>query len=234
MSNAFFQFRQFTVYQDQCAMKVGTDGVLLGAWARLLATEGRVLDMGTGTGLLALMMAQRYPHASVTAVDIDDQAVIQAQQNIRRSPFVERITISQGDIREWEDQPFDAIVANPPYFVDSLICPDDQRTTARHTGTLTYRELMETAWHLLSDNGIFSVVIPFDYLDRLSSEAALVGFFLSRQCAVRTTPRKSPRRYLLEWVKHPCTLQRTEEVLETAPLTRSPWYQSLTHEFYIK
>ena len=191
MSNAFFQFRQFTVYQDQCAMKVGTDGVLLGAWARLLATEGRVLDMGTGTGLLALMMAQRYPHASVTAVDIDDQAVIQAQQNISRSPFAERITISQGDIREWEDQPFDAIVANPPYFVDSLICPDDQRTTARHTGTLTYRELMETAWHLLSDSGIFSVVIPFDYLDRLSSEAALVGFFLSRQCAVRTTPRKS-------------------------------------------
>ena len=203
MSNAFFQFRQFTVYQDQCAMKVGTDGVLLGAWARLLATEGRVLDMGTGTGLLALMMAQRYPHASVTAVDIDDQAVIQAQQNISRSPFAERITISQGDIREWEDQPFDAIVANPPYFVDSLICPDDQRTTARHTGTLTYRELMETAWHLLSDNGIFSVVIPFDYLDRLSSEA-------------------------------PCTLQRTEEVLETAPLTRSPWYQSLTQDFYVK
>ena len=197
MSNAFFQFRQFTVYQDQCAMKVGTDGVLLGAWARLLATEGRVLDMGTGTGLLALMMAQRYPHASVTAVDIDDQTVIQAQQNISRSPFAERITISQGDIREWEDQPFDAIVA-------------------------------------LSDNGIFSVVIPFDYLDRLSSEAALVGFFLSRQCAVRTTPRKSPRRYLLEWVKHPCTLQRTEEVLETAPLTRSPWYQSLTQDFYVK
>ena len=186
MSNAFFQFRQFTVYQDQCAMKVGTDGVLLGAWARLLATEGRVLDIGTGTGLLALMMAQRYPHASVTAVDIDDQAVIQAQQNISRSPFAERITISQGDIREWEDQPFDAIVANPPYFVDSLICPDD------------------------------------------------VGFFLSRQCAVRTTPRKSPRRYLLEWVKHPCTLQRTEEVLETAPLTRSPWYQSLTQDFYVK
>lgn len=234
MSNPYFQFRRFTVRQDRCAMKVGTDGVLLGAWANMPHASGRILDVGTGTGLVALMMAQRFPETSVVGVDIDEEAVSQARQNVAQSPFSDRIELLHADIREVSLSPFDAIVVNPPYFVDALTSPDAQRTTARHTDTLSYRDLMAVASRLLTEQGLLSVVIPFDYLARLESEAILAGFHKSRQTAVKTTPKKPPRRYLVEWTRHPSCLQVTEEVLETAPLERSAWYRSLTQEFYLK
>ena len=248
MSNSYFNFKQFTVHQERCAMKVGTDGTLLGAWAR----GGRtVLDIGTGTGLIALMIAQRYPQSQVVAVDIDVAAVEQARENVAASPFADRIAVFHTDIRtashtkgltlcvnndtggQTSCAKYDAIVVNPPYFNDSLISPDDQRTTARHTTTLTYRELMMAAERLLADDGELSVVIPFDCKARLESEAALAGLSKTRECSVRTTPRKSPRRYLLAFRKHPAELEMTEGVLETAPGERSVWYHELTKEFYI-
>ena len=159
MANSFFKFQQFTVRQEHCAMKVGTDGTLLGAWAN----GGRsVLDIGTGTGLIALMMAQRFPEARVTAIDIDQAACLQAHDNVAASPFASRIQIVQADVADYEAEPFDVIVSNPPYFVESLTCPDYQRTTARHTASLTYQTLMCSAFRLLSDEGRFSVIIPFD------------------------------------------------------------------------
>ena len=232
MANNYFQFRQFTVRQDRTAMKVGTDGTLLGAWA----TGGsNMLDIGTGTGLVALMLAQRFPDAHVVAIDIDPDAVGQARENVAVSPFANRITVSEADIRTFDVQPttFSAIVCNPPYFVDSLTCPDAQRTTARHAETLTYRDLMVAAWRLLADDGELSVVIPFDCKARLESEAILQGFFKSRECALRTTPRKAPRRHLLAFRKHPVELEQTEGIIEDAPGQRSPWYQELTKEFYL-
>ena len=234
MSNSHFSFKQFTVRQERCAMKVGTDGTLLGAWAH----GGRtVLDIGTGTGLIALMMAQRFPQSRVTAVDIDAGAVEQARENVAASPFVDRVTVVEADIRDTGGQTpcakYEAIVVNPPYFNDSLECPDGQRTTARHTSSLSYRELMEAALHLLADDGELSVVIPFDCKGRLESEAALAGLSKCRECSVRTTPRKSPRRYLLAFRHHPATLESTEGVLETAPGLRSQWYQELTKDFYL-
>ena len=241
MSNVYFQFKRFTVRQERCAMKVGTDGTLLGAWAR---GGLRVLDIGTGTGLIALMMAQRCPEAQVTAIDIDAGAVDQARENVAASPFSDRITVAQADIRDEKltfgadsdaipDAIFDAIVVNPPYFNDSLTCPDDQRTTARHTTTLTYRELMEAAERLLADDGELSVVIPFDCKARLESEAALAGLSKCRECSVRTTPRKAPRRYLLAFRKHPAELETADGVIETAPGERSVWYHELTKDFYL-
>ena len=132
MSNDYFQFRQFRIRQQRCAMKVGTDGTLLGAWAQMLMARGRILDIGTGTGLIALMMAQRFPDASVVGIDIDSEAVAQAQENVEESPFAQRITIRQADVLQFDDEgKFDAIVCNPPYFVNALTCPDQQRTTAR-------------------------------------------------------------------------------------------------------
>jgi len=232
MANDYFRFQRFTVHQGLCAMKVGTDGTLLGAWAR----GGRyVLDIGTGTGLVALMMAQRYEQALLTAIDIDADACRQAEANIADSPFSGRISVRQADICQWEtDRLFDAIVTNPPYFDRSLESPDEQRTTARHTSSLSYTGLVGSAWRLLAEHGEFSVVIPSDCKARLESEAVLAGFFKVRECAVKTTPRKAARRYLLAFRKHSAEQVVVEEgIIETAPNERSFWYRELTKDFYL-
>jgi tRNA1Val (adenine37-N6)-methyltransferase len=237
MANDYFQFRHFTIYQGRCAMKVGTDGTLLGAWARGGQT---VLDIGTGTGLIALMMAQRFPEAQVVGVDVDPEAVAQARENVAASPFASRIQLLNADIRTHHHSPFTlhhspftTIVSNPPYFVDSLACPDGQRTLARHTASLSYRELMQAVCRLLADDGEFSVVIPFDCKARMEAEATLAGLFKVRECAVKTTPRKQPRRYLMAFRKHPADLELAEGVIETSPNVRSSWYQELTKDFYL-
>lgn len=230
-----FRFKQFTIHQDRCAMKVGTDGVLLGAWAQ---GGRRILDIGTGTGLIALMMAQRYPEAFVTGIDIDVDAVQQAQENIAQSPFKNRVEALHTSLQDYAPLPrsaesgnanssFDAIVSNPPFFVDSLQAPDRQRSVARHADTLTYRELMQSAHQLLSDDGELSLIIPFDYRRRLDDEAIIMGFFPSRVCAVRTTDSKPPRRYLLAYRKYPCPCQQ-----ETLTIG-SDAYQILTQPFYL-
>ena len=229
MANDYFKFRQFMVRQDRCAMKVGTDGTLLGAWARGGCS---ILDIGTGTGLIALMLAQRFPKSRVIGIDIDSEAVEQARDNVAESPF-HNVDIIEADVSDYRDSVYEAIVSNPPYFEDSLECPDGQRTMARHTSALSYHNLMESAWQLLADGGELSLVIPFDCKTRLESEAALIGFFKSRECAVRTTPKKQPRRYLLAFRKHPVELELSEGVIETAPNVRSAWYHELTKDFYL-
>ena len=236
MSNDYFQFRQFVVHQQRCAMKVGTDGTLLGAWAAAPSGQCRILDIGTGTGLIALMMAQRYPEAEVTGIDIDEDAVAQADENVRLSPFSERIRICHLDILNFADTiGFDAIVSNPPYFVDSLACPDDQRTIARHAASLTYEQLMHQVYRLLKDEGRFSVVVPSDCRAKIEAAACLEGFFTTRVCLIKTTPRKQPKRQLIEFQKHSVSeLDIREGIIEEFPNIRSEWYQQLTKEFYIK
>lgn len=236
MANDYFQFKQFTIHQQHCAMKVGTDGTLLGAWAQTPSEQCRILDIGTGTGLIAMMMAQRFPQALVLGVDIDAGAVAQASENVMESPFSDRIEIRLSDVTQLTDSDgFDAIVCNPPFFVDSLTCPDDQRTAARHTVSLTYEKLVQTASRLLKDNGFFSLIIPTENRSRLESAARMDGFFPSRVYLIKTTPQKSPKRQLIEFRKYPVNkLDIKEEVIELSPNVRSPWYQHLTQEFYIK
>jgi tRNA1Val (adenine37-N6)-methyltransferase len=221
-----FRFKKFVVEQDLCAMKVGTDGVLLGAWA----TGGtRVLDIGTGTGIIALMLAQRCPQAQVTAIDIDEGAVRQASHNVAQSPFADRIEVLHESVQDFDggDGCFDAIMSNPPFFIDSLNAPDRQRNIARHAETLTYGQLMQAAWRLLADGGEFSVVVPFDYRQRMEDEATFVGFFPSRVYAVRTSARKPAKRFLLAFRKHPCPCERTEITLGDEA------YTLLTKDFYL-
>ena len=130
---------------------------------------------------------------------------------------------------------FDAIVSNPPYFVDSLECPDDQRTMARHTVSLTYEGLIRQSFRLLNDDGCLSLVIPSESRSLIESAACLEGFFLSRVCLIKTTPRKQPKRQLIEFRKHPVKELIIEEgIIEDSPNVRSSWYQQLTKEFYIK
>lgn len=223
MQKVMFQFKQFTIEQELCAMKVGTDGVLLGAWAQ---GGQRVLDVGTGTGIIALMMAQRYPEAQVVAIDIDEGAVRQAQQNVAQSAFAKQVSVVQQAVQEHQGE-YEAIVSNPPFFIDSLQAPDEQRNMARHTATLSYGELMKAAHRLLADEGEFSVVVPFDYRQRMEDEAIFVGFFPSRVCGVRTTERKPVKRYLLAFRKHPCACEK--EVLTIG----DERYQQLTGAFYL-
>lgn len=224
-----FRFKHFTVFQDHCAMKVGTDGVLLGAWAR---GGSRVLDVGTGTGLIALMMAQRYPKAMVGAIDIDEGAVRQASENVEMAQCQDRVTVLQQSVQEFAKVErlagfYDAVVSNPPFFVDALKAPDEQRSVARHAETLTYAELMDAAWTLLRDDGELSVVVPFDYRKRMEDEATFRGFFQSRVCAVRTVEGKPARRFLLAFRKHPC--ERDYQVMTIGDEA----YKQLTGDFYL-
>lgn len=238
MANDYFQFKQFTVWQQHCAMKVGTDGTLLGAWAR---GGNHILDVGTGTGLIALMMAQRFAQARIVGIDIDAEAAAQARSNVEASPFASRITILQHDfanpltshLSPLTSHPspltsrFDAIVSNPPYFTDALPSPDARRTLARHATTLPFSVLMQRSWQLLSDQGELSLVIPADGRSLVESEAALVGFFKCRECAVRTSPRKPAKRLLLAFAKHPRGMERSELTIG------SDAYTELTKDFYL-
>jgi tRNA1Val (adenine37-N6)-methyltransferase len=204
-------------------MKVGMDGVILGAWAK---GGQRILDVGTGTGLIALMMAQRYEDAVVTGIDIDEGAVTQARENITASPFKDRIQILHEAVQQHKGV-YDAIVSNPPYFVDSLKAPDHQRNTARHADNLSYAELMQAAYRLLSDGGELSVVVPFDYKKRMEDEATFVGFFPYRVLGVRTVSGKPAKRYLLSFVKHP-----VEKDFQVITLDDQD-YKALTQDFYL-
>ena len=212
-------------------MKVGTDGVLLGAWAR---GGQRILDVGCGTGLIALMMAQRFPQSSVCGIDINAEAVAQAADNFRCSPFSERLSAELCDVACHEGT-YDAVVSNPPYFEDSLTCPDDGRTMARHGHALSFGVLFDSVCRLLDDGGTFSLVVPDGALSRIEAESTLHGLFLKRHCAVRTTPRKAVSRHLLTYSRHSSGgVSLSEGVIETMPGKRSEWYESLTGDFYLK
>lgn len=230
MPNNFFRFKQFTIYQDDCAMKVGTDGTLLGSWAAVPESpHPHVLDIGTGTGLIAIMMAQRFPGAHITGIDIDGMAAGQALENAAASPFADRISIAETAVQDMEGGPFDAIVCNPPYFIDSLTCPDEQRSLARHTLTLTYDALMGAARRLLSDAGELSVIIPTASRGMMDAAAAIAGLFPRRICEVKTTERKPAKRCMLAYTK-----RNRGETENSVIVIGSDRYNEMLRDFYLK
>ncbi|MBE5048380.1 tRNA1(Val) (adenine(37)-N6)-methyltransferase [Alistipes onderdonkii] len=196
-----FRFKQFAIRQDRCPMKVGTDGVLLGAWVSVRPSDRRILDIGTGTGLIALMMAQRVPGARITGVDVED--ISQARENADASPWGGRVAFVQCPVQEFAPQgKFDLVVSNPPFFVDSLTCPDAGRTTARHAVRLPFGDLRDAVVRLLSDEGHFAVVLPADEAARFIGICRDV-LLPVRRTDVRTTPRHAAKRVLLEFVRTP-------------------------------
>ncbi|MDD4632278.1 tRNA1(Val) (adenine(37)-N6)-methyltransferase [Proteiniphilum sp. UBA5510] len=236
MSNPFFRFKQFTVYHDQCAMKVGTDGVLLGAWTEAGQSK-HILDVGTGTGLIALMMAQRNPGARVTAIDIDRKAVAQAKKNADNSTFADRMTVELRDFRDyaslWQER-FDLIVSNPPWFENSLLPPDAGRTTARHSVSLTLQELLCTAKCCLKQDGLLALILPFDKRQELKQLSDKLGFFLKRETVVFPLPDSAPKRLLTEWVLTPVgNPLRNRLTIEQSHHQYSPEFVDLLHEFYL-
>lgn len=229
-----FRFQQFTVDDDQCAMKVGTDGVLLGAWASADGTEA--LDVGTGCGLIALMLAERNPRLHVRAIDIAPLAVRQAQANFARSPFAERLTTEVADFRQPHTRTYDLIVCNPPFFLGGKDM-DAARRTARQSETLPLPTLIENAARCLRADGQLAVIIPHDQAATAVSHAAAHGLHLIRRTDVRTTPVKPPARTLLQFIRRPAAqappLTHDELTLRSYDGARTNDYTLLTNAFYL-
>ncbi len=230
-----FQFKQFSVDDALCAMKVGTDGVLIGAWADVAGAK-RVLDMGTGSGIIALMVAQRNQEAMVEAIDIDEGAVAQAQRNVDASPWSDRISIYQADASTYAPQhSFDHIVSNPPFFTTTLVSPDERRAMARHCSTLIYDDIVATAERLLTLGGRLSLILP-------PSEAAefrRVAFsrlWLSRQMDVSSHRGDVPKRTMMEFrlCEEPLMPRVTAMEIYADGGAYSDKYRELTAEYYLK
>lgn len=244
MSSQSFRFKQFEVFHDKCAMKVGTDGVLLGAWTAKMfghcdATD--ILDIGTGSGLIALMTAQRFADAHIIGIDIDTAAVNQANENFLRSPWSNRLEAQLCDFSAFKpDRKFDIATCNPPFFRDSLKNPDLQRAKARHNDSLPYNILInQTIDNLLKDNGILCIIIPY------SEEKAILQIATEHQvthiCHIRTYPGKDFKRSIIaishKDLKHltdsSFNIQYSELTLETIDHQRSEEYINLTKEYYL-
>ena len=213
-------------------MKVGTDGLLLGAWAQ---GGKHVLDIGTGTGFIALMMAQRFPDAHVDAIDIDVDAASQAEDNARRSPFADRVAVRCVSLQEYvAEREYDSIVCNPPFFTQSLQSPDSKRTLARHSIALPFDDLFRHARRLMSEDGVLSIVVPSDALSQIETAAVMNNLFLVRRCFVRTTRKKPARRLLLSFSQKPSPFHDEEEVIQEAVNEPSEWYRNITCDFLLK
>lgn len=230
-----FTFRQFTINDDITAMKVGTDGVLLGAWA---SGGNSILDAGTGTGIIALMMAQRFPSACITAVDIDEAACQQAKANINATTFKDRIETRKISLQQLADEAtegqYDAIVCNPPYFQNSLKSPYKQRNMARHADTLSCRELMKSSQKLLKPTGTLCIIAPCDLKDDFDSEAVFCGMTPKQTVIIKTSPKKRPKRFMAEYSTQFVTSPEEEtQCLTDGNGNRTEWYSKLTGEFYL-
>lgn len=231
----YFDFKKFRIYHDRCAMKVGTDGVLLGAWADVSQARN-ILDIGCGSGLIALMAAQR-SNANITGVEIDPDAARQAADNCRQSPFARRITIIHSDICQFTaSEKFDCILTNPPYFDEKTLPPGQQRATARHTSALNFAALVQHACRLMTHNALFQLILPHAALGSFLTEISHTDLALLRRTDVITRQGKRPKRTLL------CLANTTHPVasphFDTLELfddsgRRSEAYARLTHEFYL-
>lgn len=236
MTDRGFCFKQFSLQQGDCAMKVGTDSVLLGAWASIPA-QGNILDIGAGTGILSLMAAQRSQHARITGIEIARDAARQAQENVARSPWSARIEIINGDFTLWVDKTelmFDSILSNPPYFEQSLLSTDPARTTARHTTALRYEQIFDLSRQLLLSHGTLSLVIPVEAYRHVDETAMLYGWGASRLTQIRTTATKAPKRLLCEWKRnHYTACQKNELSIRSNDGSYSEEYINLTQDFYL-
>ena len=235
MRGGGFTFKQFHVDHSRCAMKVGTDGVLVGAWCRLPQGERRILDIGTGSGLMALMAAQRCPEARITGIDIDPDCAAQARENAAASPWSDRIAIEHRSLQEFDAiEKFDAAISNPPYFVDSLLPPDAARTSARHTVALTFDDIVSGVERNLHPHGAFSLILPPAEME-LFRAAAHGRLFLRRRCDVFATSSGGVKRVMAEFgLLPPADAVETETLTIEDANGYTDDYRRLTCDFYLK
>lgn len=233
-----FQFKQFSVNQDQTAMKIGTDGVLLGAWTPIENNPKAILDIGTGTGIIALMLAQRSDADQIDALEIDESAYEQAVDNFENSPWGDRLFCFHAGLDEFVGDPedeYDLIVSNPPFFTENYRSENEQRDLARFQEAMPFEELVEAADLLLSENGIFSVIIPFNAEDRFIELCAEVELFPIKITRVKGTPNTKVIRSLLAFKRYELAVLTSDELLiEISRHEYTPEYIALTKDFYLK
>lgn len=247
-----FRFKQFTVDDSRCSMKVGTDGVLLGAWAGICGMSSeecgmsvgedikriRILDVGTGSGLVALMLAQRYQQAEIVGIDIDSDATEQARENFQGSPWGSRLRAECCPVQQYANNNagnFKLIVSNPPFFNNSLKNPDLKRSMARHTDTLSMSELVECSSIMLKDGGELCVILPAWEEESIMAETEKRGLSLRRVMRVQGRADKPVKRLLLSFQKSTEKQIVAEEslVLEEGVNSRTEAYSLLTKDYYL-
>ena len=247
-----FRFKYFNVVNERSAMKVNTDGVLLGAAMTILPADRRLLDIGTGTGTIALMAAQRAlgipgqalademrsgDDLMIDAIDIDEPSASEAAANFGESPWAEHLrahNLSLQDFADSEPCKYDLIFSNPPYFEDSCIAPDERKSTARHTSVgFSYRDIFEFASERLAENGRVSLVLPADQEAALCRYARMCGLHLFRIMRIRTVERKAPIRIITEFSRQRCQTPAEEllTIMNEGKYTQE--YLSLTKDFYL-
>lgn len=246
-----FCFKEFKVRQSHSAMKVNTDGVLLGAWLSLPSVGSfRVLDIGTGTGVIALIVAQRLSKLfstsskdqfSIDAIDIDKPSVDEANYNFSQSPWTSHLSAKEVSLQDLlsanTQMKYDLVVSNPPYFTDSLKAPSARRSSARHNHDLPYSSIIESVIQMLTDKGKLAIVLPAEEGERFITLATMGYLQLVRRCKVKTLADKKEKRYLLEFTKSPLSDNVQEEVLimqQTGGLEYTEQYKNLTRDLYLK
>lgn len=232
--NTYFQFKQFRIEQVHSAMKVGVDGVLLGAWAEV-ANVAKILDVGTGTGLIALMLAQR-SKAQITAIEIEKSAAMEARENVAASPWKDRIQVlhtSFQDFASSSQEKFDLIVSNPPYFAGATKAASDERSMARHNDRLSFEELTLHSSALLNENGRLAIIIPSESFDELHRIVSRYKLYLKQITHIRPKPSKMVNRVLAQW----STIEEAPEIQELCIYEQdgvfTEAYKNLTCDFYL-
>ncbi|MFV0390685.1 MAG: tRNA1(Val) (adenine(37)-N6)-methyltransferase [Paludibacteraceae bacterium] len=235
MSNPYFKFKEFTVFHDKCAMKVGVDGVTLGVWADVSDAK-TILDVGCGSGLIALVLAQR-SDARITAIDIDKNSVIQTKENVENTIWKDRIRVIHASFQRFIDnnpEEFDLIVSNPPFFINSLKNSDANRTLARHNESLTHLDLICGSIKMLSDTGKIALILPVVEGEQFVVLAEKQGLFCTKKTTIFPNPEKSAKRLLLEFRRDCKDCIETDLTIEKVRNVYTPEYAGLVKDFYLK
>lgn len=229
-----FRFKQFSVAHDRCAMKVNTDGVLLGAWTDVSDAQ-QILDIGTGTGVIALMLAQRNPHAAITAIDIDRDAYDQSTANAFASPWAHRVSVLHTSLQDMpEAMRYDLIVSNPPYFINDYTSEDAQRNVARHSSTLSYDELIVGIVRFLVSDGRASIILPYFNVEQFLIHAAEKGLYLTRRTDVIAVHGRDPYVSMLCLSRSRSSTHRDTITIQSESGAYTDEYRHLTQDFYLK
>ncbi len=234
--SAGFQCKKFYVAHDQCAMKVGTDGLLLGAFAPLPAAGSAMLDIGAGSGLVSLMLAQRSQGLNpIDAIELDHAAACQAAANVAASPWPHAVQLVKGDILTYQPgKRYRLIVSNPPFFQQSLLSKDARRSQARHTSSLPLPKLLQKAAELLHEEGMFSLILPLSEGEQLLKQALNGGWYLAQRCEVTSKADKPAQRLLLSLRRKPCQAVLSKLIIHQADGGYSDDYRRLLQAFYLK